>query len=55
VLAAKNSSAVSFVGQALCLFSHEVGNHVGCWGEGGCDIAQFDMLAAEVDAHVDVA
>jgi hypothetical protein len=52
---AENSSAVTLVSQALCLFGHEVGNHVGCGGERGCDIAQFDTLATEVDAHVDVA
>jgi hypothetical protein len=43
VLVAESSSAVTFVSQALCLFCHEVGDRVG--GEGGCDIAQFDMLA----------
>ena len=34
---------------------HEVSHHVGCGGEGGRDVAQFDMLTAEVDTHVDVA
>jgi hypothetical protein len=37
------------------LFGHEVGDHVGRRSEGGGNIAQLDMLAAEVDAHVDVA
>jgi hypothetical protein len=41
---------VALVNQALCLFGHEVSNHVGFGGKGCGDIAQFDMLATEVDA-----
>ena len=54
MLVAESTSAVTFVCPALCLFGHEVGDHVGRRSESGGDIAQLDMLAAEVDAHVDV-
>ena len=38
MLVAESSSAVTFVSLTVCLFGHEVGNHVGCGGEGGGDI-----------------
>ena len=37
--------------QALSLFGHEVGDHIRRGGKGGGNIAQLNMLAAEVDAH----
>jgi len=55
---AESTSAVTFVCQTLfelCLFGHEVGDHIWRRSEGGGDIAQLDMLAEEVDAHVNVA
>ena len=54
-LAAKNAPAVALVSQALCSFGHEVGIHVGCGGKGCVNIAEFDMLATEVDAHIKMA
>ena len=53
MLVAERASAVTFMCQTLSF--HEVGDHIRCVREGGSNIAQFKMLAAEVDAHVDVA
>ena len=55
VLVAECASAVAFMCQALSLFGHEVGDHIRRGGKGGGNIAQLNMLAAEVDAHVHVA
>jgi hypothetical protein len=55
VLVAERASAVTFMCQTLSLFGHEVGDHIRCGGKSGSNIAQLNMLAAEVDAHVDVA
>jgi len=55
VLVAERASAVTFMCQTLSLFGHEVGDHIRRRGKGGGNIAQLNMLAAEVDAHVDVA
>jgi hypothetical protein len=55
VLVAERASAVTFMCQTLSLFGHEVGDHIRCGRKGGSNIAQLNMLAAEVDAHVDVA
>jgi hypothetical protein len=41
--------------QTLTLFGHEVGNYFRCRGKRGSNVAQLNMLAAEVDAHVNVA
>ena len=41
--------------QALSLFGHEVGDHIRRGGKGGGNVTQLNMLAAEVDAHVNVA
>ena len=41
--------------QTLSLFGHKVSNHFRCRGKGGSNVAQLNLLAAEVDAHVDVA
>ncbi len=54
-LVAESTSAVTLLCQTLCLFGHEVGDHVRRRSQGGGDITQLDMLAAEVDAHVNVA
>ena len=56
MLVAEGSSAMTLVSDDLCLSGHEVGHHVGGGSAGGdVDVAQFDMFAAEVDTHVDVA
>ncbi len=59
MLVAESTSAVTFVYlcPTLCLFGQEVGDHVWRRSQGGScgDIAQLDMLAAEVDGHVNVA
>jgi len=54
VLVAERASAVTFMCQTLSLFGHKVGDHIRRRGEGS-NIAQLNMLAAEVDAHVNVA
>ena len=46
---------VTFICQTLSLFGHKVGDNIRRRGKGGSNIAQINMLAAEVDAHVDVA
>ena len=46
---------VMLMRQTLSLFGHEVGNHVRRRGKSGSNVAQLKMLAAEVDAHVNVA
>ena len=38
--------------QALSLFGHEVGDHIRRGGEGGGNVTQLNMLAAEVDAPI---
>ena len=55
MLVAERASAVTFMCQTLSLFGHEVGDHIRRGGKAGSNIAQINMLAAEVDAHVDVA
>jgi hypothetical protein len=55
MLVAECASTVAFMCQALSLFGHEVGDHIRRGGKAGSNIAQINMLAAEVDAHVDVA
>ena len=55
VLVAERTAAVTFVCQTLSLFGHEVGNHIRRGGKSGSDVAQLNMLATEVDAHVNVA
>ena len=55
MLVAERASAVTFMCQTLSLFGHKVGDRIRRRGEGGSNIAQLNMLAAEVDAHVDVA
>ena len=37
------------------MLGHEVGDHVRRRSESGGNIAELDMLAAEMDAHVDVS
>ena len=51
----RRASAVTFMCQTLSLFGPKVGDHIRRRGEGGSNIAQLNMLAAEVDAHVNVA
>jgi hypothetical protein len=46
---------VTLMRQTLSLFGHEVGNHVRRRGKSGSNVAQLKMLAAEVDAQVNVA
>jgi hypothetical protein len=55
MLVAECASTVAFMCQALSLFGHEVGDHIRRGGEGGGNVTQLNMLAAEVDAHVNVA
>jgi hypothetical protein len=56
VLVAERTAAVTLVCQTLSLFGHEVGNnHIRRGGKSGSDVAQLNMLATEVDAHVNVA
>jgi hypothetical protein len=55
VLVAECASTVAFMRQVLSLFGHEVGDHIRRGGKGGGNVTQLNMLAAEVDAHVNVA
>ena len=55
MLVAECAAAVTLVRLTLSLFGHEVGDHIRRGGKAGSNIAQINMLAAEVDAHVDVA
>jgi hypothetical protein len=55
VLVAECAAAVTLVCLTLSLFGHEVGNHIRRGGKSGNDVAQLNMLATEVDAHVNVA
>ena len=48
-------SDVEFVWSCKSATISGVGDHIRRRGKGGGNIAQFNMLAAEVDAHVDVA
>ena len=52
---AAGTVTVPFVGHTMCLFGHKVSDHVGRRSESGGDISQLDVLAAEMEAHVDVA
>ena len=52
---AEGAATVPLVGDTLCLLGHEVGDHVRRRSESGGNIAELDMLAAEMDAHVDVS
>jgi hypothetical protein len=55
VLVAECAAAVTLVRLTLSLFGHEVCNHIWRGGKSGDDVAQLNMLATEVDAHVNVA
>ena len=54
-LIAKNTAAVTLVRKAQGLLSHEVSNHGGRGRKRRGDIACLDVLATEVDAHVDMS
>ena len=54
-LIAKDTAAVTFVRKAQGLLSHEVSNHGGRGRKRRGDIACLDVLATEVDAHVDMS
>ena len=55
MLVAEGAATVPLVGYTLCLLGHEVGDHVRRRSESGGNIAELDVLAAEMDAHVDVS
>ena len=54
MLVAEGPTAVTLVCEAQSLLGHEVCHHVGCGSERCCDITLLNVLAAEMDAHVDV-
>ena len=57
MLVAEGAATVPLGGDTLCLLGHEVGDHVRRRSESGGNISssELDVMAAEMDAHVNVS
>ena len=53
-LLSEDPSSMTLMSRTMCLFGHEIGDHIGGRDEQGLDITPLGMVTAEMILHIDV-